>query len=78
MTERVKSWVTAVFVVILLEVLRGRHLSSGYQLGSYALVIFVASLVLYWLPPRDTGIARWLIISFAISLLGASLLVLVR
>ena len=77
MTERVKSWVMAAVVVFLLEIIRGRRLGIGSQLLSYALAIFAASCVLYWLPPRDKAILRrWLAFSFVISLLGAVFLVL--
>lgn len=79
MTERVKSWVMAFLVVFLLEFIRGRHLGIGSQLLCYALAIFSASFVLYWLPPRDRGILRpWLAFSFGISVFGAVFLLLAR
>jgi len=77
MTERVKTWVMAVVVMVLLEVIRARHLSIGPQLLWYVLAIFFVSFVLYWLPPREKSILRgWLAFSIVVSMCGALFLVL--
>jgi len=77
MTERVKTWVMAVVVVVLLEAIQARHLAPGPRLLWYFLAVFSVSFVLYWLPPREEGILRgWLVFSFIISLCGALFLVL--
>jgi hypothetical protein len=79
MTERVKTWVMAVVVVVLLETIRARNLGIGPQLLWYVLAIFSVSFSLYWLPPREKGTLRgWVAFSFVISLCGALLLVLAR
>ena len=77
MTERAKTWVMAVVVVVLLEIIRGKNLGNGSKLSLYASSVFLSSVVLYWLPPREKGILRgWLAFSFVISLCGALFLVL--
>jgi hypothetical protein len=43
MTERAKTWVMAVVVVALLEIIRGKNLGNGAKLSLYASSVLLSS-----------------------------------